>query len=56
LLPATPLSNMAFLIGFRVTFKTWASECTSFQNEIAEAAIAHVIGDKISPLQLARRM
>ena len=54
------LSNMAFLMllrrmkrgdltahGFRATFKTWASERTSFQNEIAEAALAHVIGDKV---------
>jgi integrase len=55
-----PLSNMAFLMllrrmeledltvhGFRATFKTWASERTSFQNEIAEAALAHIIGDKV---------
>jgi integrase len=55
-----PLSNMAFLMllrrmelddltvhGFRATFKTWASERTSFQNEIVEAALAHVIGDKV---------
>jgi len=58
--PGAPLSNMVFLMlmrrmgrsdltahGFRATFKTWASECTSFQNEIAEAALAHVIGDKV---------
>jgi integrase len=58
--PGTPLSNMAFLMllrrmgrsdltahGFRATFKTWASERTSYQNEIAEAALAHVIGDKV---------
>jgi integrase len=55
-----PLSNMAFLMllrrmelkdltvhGFRATFKTWASERTSFQNEITEAALAHIIGDKV---------
>jgi integrase len=55
-----PLSNMAFLMllrrmglnnltvhGFRATFKTWASECTSFQNEIVEAALAHTIGGKV---------
>lgn len=55
-----PLSNMAFLMllrridrgdltahGFRATFKTWASERTSFQNEIVEAALAHVIGGKV---------
>jgi integrase len=55
-----PLSNMAFLMllrrmgrgdltahGFRATFKTWASERTSFQNEIVETALAHVIGGKV---------
>jgi integrase len=55
-----PLSNMAFLMllrrmahadltahGFRATFKTWASERTSFQNEIVEASLAHVIGSKV---------
>ncbi len=57
---ATGLSNMAFLMllrrighgdltahGFRATFKTWASERTSFQNEIVEASLAHVIGGKV---------
>jgi integrase len=33
--------------GFRSTFKDWARECTSFQNELSEAALAHVIGDKV---------
>ena len=55
-----PLSNMAFLMllrrmgradltahGFRATFKTWASERTSFQNEIIEASLAHVTGGKV---------
>ena len=55
-----PLSNLAMIMllrrmnrveltvhGFRATFKTWASERTSFQNEIVEAALAHVIGDKV---------
>jgi integrase len=55
-----PLSNMAFLMllrrmgrgdltahGFRATFKTWASERTSFQNEIVEASLAHAIGGKV---------
>jgi integrase len=58
--PGKPLSNVAFLRllrrmglhdltvhGFRATFKTWASERTSFQNEIVEAALAHVIGGKV---------
>jgi len=55
-----PLSNMAFLMllrrmdrgdltahGFRATFKTWASERTGFQNEIVEATLAHVVGNKV---------
>jgi integrase len=61
----TPLSNMAFLMllrrmgrgdltahGFRATFKTWASQRTSFQNEIVEASLAHVIGDKVEQAYL----
>jgi integrase len=54
-----PLSNMALLIllrrmkrndltvhGFRSTFRVWAAERTSFPREVAEAALAHVVGDK----------
>jgi integrase len=53
------LSNMALLKllermgrggltahGFRSTFKTWATERTNFPRELAEAALAHVLGDK----------
>lgn len=32
--------------GFRSTFRDWASEQTSFPSRIAEAALAHVVGDK----------
>jgi integrase len=32
--------------GFRSTFRDWASERTSFAREVAEMALAHVIGDK----------
>jgi integrase len=58
--PGKPLSNMAFMMllrrmgienltvhGFRATFKTWASERTSFQNEIVEASLAHMVGGKV---------
>jgi integrase len=31
--------------GFRSSFRDWAGECTSFPREIAEAALAHVVGD-----------
>ncbi|HMJ40790.1 MAG TPA: integrase arm-type DNA-binding domain-containing protein [Pseudolabrys sp.] len=53
------LSNMAMLKllermkrddltvhGFRSTFRDWASEQTNFAGEVAEAALAHVVGDK----------
>ncbi|MGH8338449.1 MAG: tyrosine-type recombinase/integrase, partial [Gammaproteobacteria bacterium] len=33
--------------GFRSTFKDWARECTGFPNEISEAALAHIVGDKV---------
>lgn len=33
--------------GFRSTFRTWVSEETTFQREVAEAALGHVIGDKV---------
>jgi integrase len=55
-----PLSNMSMLAvlrrmgrgdltahGFRSTFRDWAAEQTSFPNEVAEAALAHVVGDKV---------
>ncbi|MBN9454292.1 MAG: integrase arm-type DNA-binding domain-containing protein [Bosea sp.] len=32
--------------GFRSSFRDWAGECTSFPREVAEAALAHVIGDE----------
>jgi integrase len=53
------LSNMAMLQvlkrmgyghytvhGFRSTFRDWAAEQTSFPHEVAEMALAHVIGNK----------
>ena len=55
-----PLSNMALLMvlrrmgqgeltahGFRSTFRDWAAERTNFPGEVAEAALAHVVGDKV---------
>src|SRR5262249_52607121 len=55
-----PLLNMALLMllrrmkrddltahGFRSTFRTWAAERTNFPREVVEAALAHVIGDKV---------
>lgn len=36
----------AHVHGFRTSFKTWAQECTSFANEVSEAALAHVLRNK----------
>lgn len=56
----TPLSNMALLMtlrrmkradltvhGFRSTFRDWAAERTNYSREVAEAALAHAVGDKV---------
>lgn len=55
-----PLSNMALSMllrrmgydaitvhGFRSTFREWAGEATSFPREVAEAALAHLIGNEV---------
>ena len=33
--------------GFRSTFRDWAAERTAFPAEVAEMALAHVVGDKV---------
>ena len=58
--PGKPLSVMAFEMvlrrmkvdgvtvhGFRSAFRDWAAECTNFTNEVCEAALAHVIENKV---------
>lgn len=54
-----PLSNMVFLEalrrmavpvtahGFRSSFRDWASEQTNYPREVCEAAMAHVVRDKV---------
>lgn len=55
-----PLSNMALLAtlkrmqredltthGFRSTFRDWCAEQTNYPREVAEAALAHAVGDKV---------
>lgn len=56
--PADPLSTAAMaeclkgiapgitVHGFRSTFRDWVGDATSFPERIAEAALAHVLGDK----------
>jgi integrase len=54
------LSNMSLLMllrrmgcnaitthGFRSTFRTWVAECTNYPREVVEAALAHVVGNKV---------
>ena len=54
-----PLSDMALLMtlrrmgrgdltthGFRSTFRDWSGDETEFPREVAEAALAHAVGDK----------
>jgi len=54
-----PMSNMAMSVllkrmgvtagtvhGFRSSFRDWAAEATNFQSEVAEMALAHVVGDR----------
>jgi integrase len=57
----TGLSNMAMLQllrgmdggagltvhGFRSTFRDWAAETTAYANHVVEAALAHVVADKV---------
>jgi integrase len=33
--------------GFRSAFRDWAAECTNFTNEVCEAALAHVIENRV---------
>jgi integrase len=48
---ATALRRMkvknATVHGFRSAFRDWAAECTNFTNEVCEAALAHVIENKV---------
>ncbi len=56
--PGRPLSDMAMEMvlrraridatvhGFRSAFRDWCGERTSFPREVAEAALAHAIGDE----------
>ena len=58
--PKKPLSNMAMLMllrrlkaahltvhGFRSSFRDWCGDETTFSREIAEAALAHKVGNEV---------
>jgi hypothetical protein len=38
--------NGVTIHGFRSAFRDWAGEETNFPREVAEAALAHLVGDK----------
>lgn len=38
--------------GFRSTFRDWTAEATGFAREVAEAALAHTLGDKVEAAYL----
>ncbi|MGX5845495.1 tyrosine-type recombinase/integrase [Mesorhizobium sp. PL10] len=40
------LKDQTTIHGFRSCFRDWAGDCTNFPREVAEAALAHVVGDK----------
>ncbi|MER8570630.1 integrase arm-type DNA-binding domain-containing protein [Mesorhizobium sp. M1338] len=40
------LKDQTTIHGFRSSFRDWVGDCTDFPREVAEAALAHVIGDK----------
>jgi integrase len=45
--PSTTSGRIAVPHGFRSTFKDWVSEETSFPNHLSEAALWHVVADKV---------
>lgn len=44
---AKELGGSITVHGFRSTFRDWAGDETSFSREVAEAALAHTVGDKV---------
>ena len=36
-------------MGFEASFRDWAGDQTTFPREVAEAALAHAVGDKAEP-------
>jgi integrase len=58
--PTTPMSDMTLTAvlrrmergditvhGFRSTFRDWAAEATNYPSEVAEMALAHIVGNKV---------
>ena len=41
------LEPSASVHGFRSTFRDWSSDCTDTPREIAEAALAHAVGNSV---------
>jgi hypothetical protein len=45
--PSTTPGRLATVHGFRSTFKDWVSETTNYPNHVSEAALSHVVADKV---------
>jgi integrase len=45
--PSTTPGRLATVHGFRSTFKDWVSETTNYPNHVSEAALWHVVADKV---------
>ena len=46
-IPAKRMKVNTTVHGFRSSFRDWCGDTTSFPREIAEAALAHTIGNKV---------
>ena len=44
---ARAIGTASTVHGFRSAFRDWAGDCTHFPRELAEAALAHAIGNKV---------
>jgi integrase len=42
-----PLSLRITVHGFRSSFRDWCGDCTSYSREVAEAALAHTVGNQV---------
>ena len=45
--------GLATTHGFRATFRTWASDTTTYEKGVIEAALAHAQGDSTAPITAA---
>ena len=49
--PSTPAGQIAVPYRFRSSFRDWAAERTDHPREVIEAALAHVVQNKVEALR-----